>query len=154
MRLGERETYRLLYRAHQILHTTRVDFFAALMLVHITAGGMMMITSFYSVIKFPFERSHVPILFRVGLTGVVAVVEFAIYQVRARKTKENSENYPRSFLLNETNIRKYDRTFFKSCRPLKFQAGGFVSFCRRDFFLIFIEGIVVRNTINLLLTFE
>src|SRR5271156_4169847 len=104
MRPDRKASFRIFYRAHQILHTNSLEFFTPLMLVYILAGGLMMITSFFSVIKFPLERSQIPILLRVGLTGVVAVIQFTIYQVRARRTREFSEKYPRSFLMNDSKI--------------------------------------------------
>ena len=154
MTAGRAAMFRTIYRAHQILHTMAFEVLSHLTLFHITAGGLMMITSFYSAIQLPWKRSNFPILLRVGLSGVMAVIQFTVFQVRARTILVNSENYPTSFLLNNPGITQYDRCFLKSCRPLRFQTGPALSFCRRDFFLIYMEGFVVSNTVNLLLTFK
>jgi len=66
----------------------------------------------------------------------------------------NSSKFRVAGLRNQKHISKYDKAFYKSCRHISMYIGSFFPAKNRALPLMFFGQIVVKTTIDLLLTFR
>jgi len=87
----------------------------------------------------------------IGITGffVGGIIYFRV----ALAMTVNSTECWESFYKNDSGLTRADKMFFKSCRHISWYFGKFFSIRNQELPLVFFGEIVIKSTIDMLLTF-
>jgi len=81
----------------------------------------------------------------------VLMTEFCIRSSLA--IEDSSIQCSESFLRNDFRLRPLDRTFFKSCPPLRIEIGKYFTVTGSSFYLELYQGIIIAYVTDLLITY-
>ena len=150
---GRKVQLRLLYRAHQIFHNFNLDAIQFIGPLLLSLLEFVAIVAFYSTIRLNSFISSA-FLINIIFIDIFILVELRTVFKFAYKMTQYSQVFsciPNSEL-GQFVLSRSERSFIKSCQPLKWKIGMFFTVTRNTFPII-LHSIVIKLVIDLLILY-
>jgi hypothetical protein len=140
------------YRAFQVQHTWAMDFYTFLLPAYITGSELLTVASLFFAIRLNAVLGlHFTVI--MFLVGIITFIILKVALEFSAKVGELSVGFSRNpFLPEGRQFTREDKSFLKSCKPLKLRVGSSFSIVK-DTFPTISQDIILGNLINLLITF-